>query len=121
MLIVFDKNTDTNIVSIISGDDTTGQPFNATQYYWSAESGNCILSDEVNFKLRVGNDDVVITFNSVEAMKPYIEQLFIVFATLAYPGTKGVIRDMYNDKPKTGAIVQHEYTFTDIEKTLLNK
>lgn len=112
MVIVFDKNVDNNITSVQSGD-IIGNVF-----YWQSETAHGWLIDETNAKIRMGADDTTINFTNKEAMKPYIDQ-FIALSSLHNPVTSGVNNDAFYDLPKTGTIVSHTYTNTDIEKDLI--
>ena len=52
-------------------------------------------------------------------MVPYIEQ-FKALHPMRNPFKNGVNPDPYYDRPKSGEIVNHSYSLTDIEKDLIN-
>lgn len=110
MIIAFDKRVDSNIVSITGDDATDGDVF-----YWSSQtSGGWVINYRTG-RIRIGNDGVTIDFSSGEAIKPYIEQREILMAhNIHYPSVK-INRDPYYDLPKTGSIISHQYTYTDVE------
>lgn len=112
MVIIFDKNVDPGITSVISGD-VTGDIF-----YWQSETAHGWLIDQTNFKIRMGADDSTINFENAAAMQPYIDQ-FVALSAMYNPSVDGVNSDPFYDKPKTGKIETHTYVDTDIEKDLI--
>lgn len=113
MVIVFDKNVDSNITSVESGD-VIGDIF-----YWQSETAHGWLIDPTNFKIRMGADDTTINFANVASMQPYIQQ-FLAISTTVNPAVDDIRDDPFYDKPKTGEIVSHTYEDTDIEKEWIN-
>lgn len=118
MIIIFDKNVDTNIEFIRSSDPASGDLIEGTVYFWPSESGNSLIFDEVNGKMKCGNDDLIIQWKTPGAMKPYMDQVIQIFSKKLYPSVK-VDTNVYQDKPVSGEIVSHSYHTTDIEKGII--
>ena len=113
MVIIFDKDVDSNIDSI----ESSGIAGNI--FYWQSETANGWLIDKDNFKIRIGGDDVNINFGSLESMEIYISQ-FLALDQGRNPIVDGINNDPHYDLPKTGTIQSHTYVDTDIEKDLIN-
>lgn len=115
MVILFDKNVDQSITAIRSGD------VDGDKFYFHYETTHGWVIDSLNFIIRVGADDTYIQFISLDAMIPYINQYEILSVRIVNPFTDGIRTDPYYDKPKTGNIVSHTYTNTDVEKELIQR
>lgn len=113
MIILFNKKTNPNITSI----DSAG--FSFDKYYWATEGGNYWCINESEYTIMCPGEDVVIHFNSLESMQPYIQQMIATDVHVIDPAVVPVNTDPYMDKPKTGSIVSHTYARTDIEKSLI--
>lgn len=113
MVIVFDKNFDSNISSIISSN------IDADILFFQSETNHAWTIDTKSYNIRMGADDVTVAFNNYESMVPYIEQ-FKALHPMRNPFKNGVNPDPYYDRPKSGEIVNHSYSLTDIEKDLIN-
>jgi len=113
MLIIFDKNVDPNILSVISGD-VIGE-----MLVWSTESGNALTVDKTNYHIRSGADDATVHFANAESMEPYLNQVFAINGR-HNPIADGVDYDGHYDRPKTGQIVSHTYIDTDVEQDLID-
>ena len=113
MMIIYDKNIDTNIVEMTFGD----KPID--RIYWSHHSFNSMTCNTETFTIYFPHEDTMVKFNSYESMIPYINQYLILDPTHVYPGVNGIMTNPYHDKPKTGDIISHSYTLTDVEKGIL--
>jgi|LakMenEpi03Aug12_release.lakeMendotaPanAssembly.Ray.scaffolds.fasta_scaffold524185_2 hypothetical protein len=113
MIIVFDKDVDKNITDIY----TTDTSVDATKVFWSSLGSSVWVIDEKNFKIMICTDSVTITFNSKDALEPYITQRKLLAPNWIYPTIK-YNTDPYYDLPKTGVIEHHVYKNTDVEADL---
>ena len=113
MVIVFNKNTDSNISSIDCGEMT------ADVFKWNVAGAASHIMDTSNFKIKIGAIDTIVTFASLEAMMIYIDQ-FDVYLTLINPKEDGISNDPYYDKVNTGSVQSHTYIDTNIEQDLIN-
>jgi hypothetical protein len=115
MIIIFDRDIDPNIVSIMaSGKD-------CNKYIYLGKSGNGWgIDDKTGFTISIGAETVIFTFANGESMQPYIHQLLESVPTSVYPSLQ-LNHDMFYDRPQTGEIVSHTYDVDgDIEKELIN-
>jgi hypothetical protein len=64
----------------------------------------------------------IIVFDSLEAMKPYLDQINMLDGEVFNPGINGVKKPSWDvaSRDKTEGIVSHSYENTDIEQTLIN-
>lgn len=113
MIIIFNKSVDSNIISI-DCDGMDGDIFN-----WAIDAASSHIIDSTNFKLKAGATDVTVTFNSLIAMKPYIDT-FNHYHTLSDPITNGVITNPGYGQFESGTINPHTYVDTNIEQDLIN-
>lgn len=113
MIILFDKDIDSNITSILSND------VECTRFYWNDTTSNWGV-DLTGFHITMGADATVITFNSAEALQPYIDQFLSIDEGIS-PINDFVPNPDYvrGDKSSNGQIVPHTYVDTDIEKDLI--
>lgn len=113
MVIIFNKSVDSNIMTIDCGN------MSADIFNWAISASTSHVIDSLNFKLKAGATDVTVTFNSLEAMAPYIES-FRQFHTLNNPITNGVIINPGYARFESGTINSHTYANTDIEQELID-
>lgn len=111
MIFIFDKDIDPNITEVTSGD-VVGDVL-----YWQSESSHAWVIDRTGFQIRIGADDSSVTFTSLEAMDPYLDQL-ISLSSVTVPGVDPINEDAFYDKPDSGEIVELEepLQLTDIEQ-----
>lgn len=114
MTVLLDKNTNPNITQIFFTNDSSEYDI----LYWDMSENNTMVVDTVNFKLGLTAVNCTVSFSSYEAMVPYIDQYNILLKPTNI-NLNGLRPDPYYDHPKTGNIISHTYTTTDVEKDLL--
>jgi len=65
----------------------------------------------------------IIVFDSLDSMKPYLDQIDLLDGEVFNPGVNGVKKPDWDvaSRDKTVGIQPHTYTDTDIEQTLINE
>jgi hypothetical protein len=115
MIILLDKNIDPNISSILFTND--GAEYD--QFFWNLNENTTVLVDNINFKISVVASNMSVSFSNADAMNLYLDQFKMVSKARNIFSEGSIELDPYYDKPKTGEIVSHTYTNTDIEKDLI--